>query len=682
MPVTIEFEANLTKVRADVDKFIAETKAKVTALNFGMGGGGAIAPTIGGEPAPTIERVFGAGALSGGSRARIAGAFGAIDQLTIPGFAAPFAQGGFFASSPLAYSGGFAGMGPPGPGGFFTGALVPTAGNVLGTPAVVGGGGAALGGAPMRLNIPSGGGGGGLSFSGGFAGRGWGRIVGGGYLAREALQLAEAGREYNIATVLAGNDQEAQLQATLAYRNRVLSFPLVGQAVRLLEDPGGYREAGIQATLRGARAQDVQTESMRTRSLASERLRDAEALAGERRPYERQVLAARQRFAEQRRAIDDRVRAAAATDRGVLDEEAAQLEADRPNLANRAALADRSRSYSAAYEAAFDQLTTMDNAQVAAHRQKLDDQRRKAFDKDYRSLENQEKLEMREYRREEDFRGKLATGIYGYTALGAVAATIGDSSLERRAKLSAENFAAFTKAGQDRAGFGEFLSLFGARAAVTFANIAEEKVGLSEAERARQLHQTDVTEQYSMSAGARAALLRHDPLSAAMIDIDRRERSRLREDDVRGREDSPAYKAIQADFAMERKLRRMEDEQDKAYRRMSLTTQARSLSLVLQDAPIGAEANEIAGSARLRARQLRDRGDPDNAKMELQNAILQEQVLRKEYLQKFRPQEVDLQYMAINAPRGGEDTVKVMEEIKTEIQGLRQDLSGGVAAGD
>jgi len=116
-------------------------------------------------------------------------------------------------------------------------------------------------------------------------------------------------------------------------------------------------------------------------------------------------------------------------------------------------------------------------------------------------------------------------------------------------------------------------------------------------------------------------------------------------------------------------------------RSLSLRGEGRSLDLILNDRPNGARANDIATRARVEREQLINRGDYENAGQVLKNAITQEQVLKKQYLEQFKPTEVDLNFTALNGPRTGEDAAQTLKDIKDEIKGLRQDLSGGPIAG-
>src|SRR5690349_24933318 len=89
MPVAIRYEADLSAVRKAIADLVAESSRQsvripVSAAGFAPGAPG----TTGGIP--TASGVF------AGSRDMVAGRFGALDRMTIPGFAAPFAPAGGF----------------------------------------------------------------------------------------------------------------------------------------------------------------------------------------------------------------------------------------------------------------------------------------------------------------------------------------------------------------------------------------------------------------------------------------------------------------------------------------------------------------------------------------------------------------------------------------------------------
>jgi hypothetical protein len=404
MPVEINFTANLSEVRAQLDRLIADARSKTVTVPIAGSGGGFSGAGVGGFSAsPTIAGVFGT------SYGAAAGGFGAGIGPLIGPSAGPLALAGFTGQ-------GFAGSLGGG------GGQPPTVAGTLGFPATLnplalaGGGG---GGAAINIpgNYGGGIGGGGFagsgvagrnSFSGGFAGRGFGRIVGAGFLANETLRVAEAGREYSMASILAGDDQRSQLDATLAYRRSIIgSTPLVGRGVELLEDPTGAREAGITATLRGADANDAKTRLLKENSTASERIRNAASLAGVDDPLQHRLEAARIDNLDRRRAITERGYDLAAKDREIVSARQAQLEADRSGEANRIAVLDKSQGYTAAYESAMATLKVRDDASVATLKDQQSEALKRTLAPDYANEELRYNRVTENDRRQDDYRRQI-----------------------------------------------------------------------------------------------------------------------------------------------------------------------------------------------------------------------------------------------------------------------------------
>jgi hypothetical protein len=85
---------------------------------------------------------------------------------------------------------------------------------------------------------------------------GLGRILGVGTVLRGLEHIYEAGVRYDRDTALAGGDQRAQVQAQLAYRDRLTGIPFAGPLGEFLTDPGGRQRTGIELTLRDADEQE------------------------------------------------------------------------------------------------------------------------------------------------------------------------------------------------------------------------------------------------------------------------------------------------------------------------------------------------------------------------------------------------------------------------------------------
>lgn len=317
MPVEIKFTADLSDVKAQLDRLIADARSHPISVGGSFGSGAGVGAF--GGTTPTIAGTLGTANLSSiNSTPSILQAF----QLT-NGFGGASATPGFFNAGfgaggqsvaagifgfPASASSATGGAGPIGAGGsagnagiqqviasrilttggFGGGGNLATIGNQGGwagnTPTVTvlnqgggtGGGGGGFGGGYGNYGMGGGGGsggGGGNRFLG-LSTAGLARYVGFGFLAREALRGGQLSRDYESETILAGNDQRELLKAEQKFQSGIGSFPIVGQAADLLADSIGPSKVGTEAILRGADAQEQRTELRRQFGRESERLRD------------------------------------------------------------------------------------------------------------------------------------------------------------------------------------------------------------------------------------------------------------------------------------------------------------------------------------------------------------------------------------------------------------------------
>lgn len=312
---SIKFVADVSEVRQALDRVVSDAARMRVAIPVGSapGAAGAIAA---GFP-PTVSGIFGS------SFTDVYGRFGAgVGPLFNGGQGAPL--GGNFNSFPA--TGGFSGR----PNFNYNAGGAPTVGGTLGTPTAAGG---PPGGFPSPAQAVASGFPGqatGGSFDGGFATRGFGRFVGAGYLAHIGFSEAEAARQNNIDTILAGGDQGAQLAATMRYRDRVTAAGgWIGQAVSFLQDPTGEQEAGITAQTRAATAQDASAAARSRGTEFGRRLSDEAALSGITDPIAKRREAERQAHDERMEQINKEIREQDKFDNNAIDAVKARQAADR-----------------------------------------------------------------------------------------------------------------------------------------------------------------------------------------------------------------------------------------------------------------------------------------------------------------------------------------------------------------
>lgn len=309
MPIPIKFSADMTAVRAAIDSVINDTSTRDAVINVKPGGevvgaggrgpkanavlpGGFVSASMAGKtPDPVEERGFGnrlsaavqAVSAPGGAAATLGGAvyypygrgFGAF-PVTSGASPQPMTTGspyGGLMSSPMA--GNVPGW--PGNVGSWGTPVVPTAGP--------GGKPAAPANPPLLPPfVPA------RPYTGGFlfGGTTIPRVIGFGTALNIASQSLTAEREYNIASTLAMGDQRGQLDATLAFRDRITQTGgFIGRFMAYAQDPSGNIEAGIRAQLSAATGQDTRTRVMGENYIEGRKLEDRAETLSYRTPYAR-----------------------------------------------------------------------------------------------------------------------------------------------------------------------------------------------------------------------------------------------------------------------------------------------------------------------------------------------------------------------------------------------------------
>jgi hypothetical protein len=472
----------------------------------------------------------------------------------------------------------------------------------------------------------------------------------------------DSSRTYGVEQALAGNDQRAQLDATLNYRARLTGETgFIGRAVGLLQDPTGMKEAAIRLTMEQSQAQDEATLSQRRSSEFSQGLRARANITSDDVPVNRQRRAAEEAHKEELRNIEE-VRKAR--------EAAINKELELRKRAMAATRSDRAFenvgmfSTDATMNAEVDKLRIREEGQLSKVREDRLGKSKARYEADVALSNSADDAKNRDINREYDFQRRIESLRTG----SQIAAYRFEAANNRRAAEMA------TVVGEGRIAIEQSKSR---------RDPLDDQYRVAEAARGRIAAAKAAfgREDQSSSEDLRARgdvsqdLLNHQPLAARLHALDAAAERDLSNPNVN------RY-LVRRDQALARMLATQEDTEARGLRRMALAGENRSLNLMLNDSPHGARANDIATESLINAQQLRNIGDSTSANQVIQNAVLQEQVLRKSYLESFKPVEVDPTYTAINGPRGGqEDTVTVLREIKSAMDTLNNNLTGGVVVG-
>lgn len=506
---------------------------------------------------------------------------------------------------------------------------------------------------------------------GGGAGRGRGRlpfgvggILGFGTAAGAVARDIYATREYAIDEILAGTDQRAQLDATLAYREKIADSGLfVGRTIAYLQDPSGGAEAGIRATLNASELQDKRTTRIRATFEGNQSLREGATVAGIRQPFARSVAQfgfARERALREIQYAREAEGEAIGKETGAF---AAGLEAEL--------VQHRSRFAGFAYDDESTDIRRSDNQRrVAAFRgeRSAKADARAAEERDLTNRLYDAKTAAAE--RDETFRlieqrGGVATDIAISNAL-----TRNDPQAARIAAIQGENAQQIIGAIGRGEAFGDIINITRAGGARTTAantqyqrQVAHEELEISDRRR--------VTE----------SLIERNPLQAEIRAIQARYGKDIRDlpDTEEGRRLAGQYRLSQAD---EITLARQRDDDRKRYRSESLLADARETRLELQDRPRAGAAGREADAAKLEVEKLREQeGDPGNANQVIQNAILEQQAIERRMLRGAHAVQVGINETDFSgAPRGSEEDSKYFASIDENIKGLRADLKSGAGA--
>lgn len=611
-------------------------------MGFGATGvGGFSAPGVTGGT-PTIAGVLGF------SRTQVAGGFGAVTGLAVPGFSAPFAQGGFYNASVAGLSAGVGGPGQAaqmlgfGGGGFGGG----------GTSIIeaTGGFGDESPRGPTVVNIPQGRGrglGGGVrpGFGGGsgFAGRGFGRLVGAGFLAHMGFGALEAERQFNIDMGMAGSDSRAQYEAIMAKRKGLMSdFGWIGAAVGYGQDPSGNEGLGIRATIEGADARDRQTGVMKSVGLSRQRAREEEGVSVMVNPEARRMEQIKATHEERKRQIQVEKDEAIKADREVYEKTKSQRLADQSKAVDEYYLAHRpvgevqSMSQQNAARAAAETAVANQDQDYLASLRADSAQKMKGFDADFSRNDRMAGYAVRDLRREMALKDQqallLAAGDIGVSNLVAA------NNPRAATRLAMEN-----KITQDAInGFAAFENplTIASRYAAGLAGLAALDAGDARelAGRRRELRGVAYEQAQEMD---------RNPLGVRLEGIDRAERRALADPDAVN--DPEISSQIRSNALTERVLARRNDSEQRELRDTALANRGAELKILLRKDPYAGKAAEslsIKDEAFQRVQELEltnGGGRNNNAiKQLLTNAQTEQQVLAKQLIQTFAPQSVSI----------------------------------------
>jgi hypothetical protein len=638
--MSIEFSADvdLSKVRAAIDKLESDVKSKPIVVSTTAAGTGTVNPpgTIAtpGSNAPTAQQVLGT-VYVGGQPVNI----------TNPSIAASLAAQGVagFQSAPAAA--GAAAMAQVVP------AASPTNPAPVGSPVAV----------AMQMSP------GYRSGAWGRSGYGVGGLIGIGTAANILSQGFTAERQYNIASTLAGTNERGQLDAMLAYRDSIASSGgFIGRGVAYLQDPSGMGEAGIRATLRSSELGDARMGRVRDVAERSTLLREQADVLSESNPYNRRLRQIDADFDRSKRSIKNQKREFMDKEReqvlaDVIDEVTADNSAvvarfkkDNPNVTP--------SQQNAALDRARNDVVGEEVSRRMSEREKKYDAR--YFNPDLAALGATNVYQRRDIDREEGFRRRSAIAGYGFSAEATFYGAMGDPRGVRRVVEARDRYRAFTEAGRDQRGFGEWAAMFGAEAAGAFGEmIGERRDDYFEADDAKR------------SAQVSRDLINRQPLQARLDEL---ERSRQR---AIYQKSSTAAEAINQDFAARADVIKLQDSDTKRYLGMALSAEGRELAFAADYQPLAGSAARSSDMAILDSKRLLEQqGDQVNAQKVLDNAILDQQARARSYLNSFEAEQFDPMHRAINSPRSGEDAVKYLAQIASDIAAIK--AAGGTATTD
>lgn len=680
MAVTIPFVADLSDVRAALDRLIADARAK--SINIGGGLSGSFAAGLGGgAPPPTVQGIF------GGSLGGVGGSFGAGIGMPFGGGGGPLANGGFFSAGPTATS--IFGY----PGSAMTAA----------------GSGAMAISSPQGSTIvvpPAGGGGGnaGGSFSNSFAGRGFGRIVGAGFLFRAGEATVGAERQYAIDSTLAGSDQRAQLKSTMTLREKLQgAVPIVGNLLGDINDITGSGQIGVEATVRSADAQEARLGIARQTSRNTQQLRFETAAAGIDSTFERADLAAANEHRQRRDRIDDASKAAAAADeKQFAADDAIAASSRSQRIVNRFASKTPGNLLRDPDQATIDEVDAEDRAASADARHKVTVKREGGFAGQYALEDKRFAAEGEQRQREKNRSNTLESASVAASTRATVGATevykaiTGHEPSDAVARIQLENSLnqkqdeanqARLKASLDpNVSFSNYIATARRADAVGAENEATRDAfeqGIRDRkynegnQAADRISALDVENQVLNSA------LKNDPLNSRLQGIEGRRRAALQ--DIDPLADADEFHRTNEKFDKIRDLERKDYDFDKTQSLHASEATGRVLDARLgggRFADVDADAVAIKERAFLKVESLsRDpEGNRSEISQTLQNAQKEEELTARNFLQRFKPQEIDINRTSLSG-EGNSEILDTLKSINDAAQAIKDSSENWGKAG-
>jgi hypothetical protein len=525
-------------------------------------------------------------------------------------------------------------------------------------------------------SVAAGGGGGGTRIFGINPYGGFGRYMSAGFLLRASAGSVEAGRDFGVASMLSGGDQEQQLTATLEYRNSIArSWGFIGQGVAFAQDPTGSQEAGVRAQLQSAQVAKSSIALAVRLGDVTRGVRNEYEVAREHDPVQKKLTKIDAEEAD-RRAGFAKLRTAAGeqTNAEVTDLKARQA-ADREEDVRKEILRG-GRNVVVTAGTGGGGVSIQNNISQEEGERRVDERNAKAQDALRSSASKRrgdeinaaEELsgkkagdERREVWRDENFRGRIMAAQFSGEEAVHAAVMSGDAGAARVASIRAANREEELRAEQGRDPRLGDIQRQGARRVVMAEQVNE---------RERQLDVADL-------AGQSRAARNYDPgnpLANQLAAIDEKAARATRRDKRPG-----MAAAFEEERVAEREQAEREENYEKRYRRAELTAERRGLEREVAGNFLAAQSGREADASRRESSRLREKKDFVGADMVLGNAVLQQQAMRTRILQTFEGREIDINRTALSGPRGGEDPIEALHTIADEIRGLRLDQRNGVS---
>jgi hypothetical protein len=503
--------------------------------------------------------------------------------------------------------------------------------------------------------------GGGGGFGGGgsrlFSLRGIASFTGAGFVLREGLRVAEAYMELQRDRGLAGGNQSDLLAAELKFHDTLETIPIFGEVKKLRDFDARTAVIATQRTTAAEAARADRIYDTRLGLQSSRRGIDA-LEAGERNDFEGRRAVAANRYANAELAARAEREDQAKLDQGAVEARRGALyAAAKQGIGSGRGLEGRLVSYFL-----DDRIRNFTEGALSRQSSGMGFQRQQNYQSAVDVADRVRQLELRQIDREERpalFRsgGRVRSNLLrgAHDPLGAeLAAAIG------------ETVGAVSEVSGPEAKGRAFAEGTTGLVSMVAASVREAtRRGLASS------GELSVTQ----------ALLRHDPLGARLAEIDTRRRQELADTptgvsgyvlDLFGA--GPTSVNARADA--QKRLAIDEEAFSRKQLGIGLEGERQQLLAQLHRDPIGAEAAGISAAGRIRADELIRQKRRPEALQALNNAMLQEDVLKQNYLNSFRAEQVDLANTFVGNRRDAQDpaeVVKAITDFKNELGKMIKD---------